>query len=77
MTDTAKMADIVLPATMFMEHDDLYAGGGHPHIMLGLKLVDAPGECRSNHEVISALARRLGAEHQGFTMSPREIIDWT
>ncbi|WP_204319964.1 hypothetical protein, partial [Klebsiella pneumoniae] len=46
-------------------------------IMLGLKLVDAPGECRSNHEVISALARRLGAEHQGFTMSPREIIDWT
>jgi len=77
MTDTAKMADIVLPATMFMEHDDLYAGGGHQHIMLGLKLVDAPGECWSNHEVISALAERLGAEHQGFTMSPREIIDWT
>lgn len=77
MTDTAKMADIVLPATMFMEHDDLYAGGGHQHIMLGLKLVEAPGECRSNHEVISALAQRLGAEHQGFTMSPREIIDWT
>ncbi|QCI68077.1 molybdopterin-containing oxidoreductase family protein [Phreatobacter stygius] len=77
MTDTARMADIVLPATMFMEHDDLYAGGGHQHIMLGLKLVEAPGECRSNHQVISELARRLGAEHQGFTMSPREIIDWT
>ncbi len=42
MTDTAKMADLVLPATMFMEHDDLYQGGGHQHIMLGLKLVDAP-----------------------------------
>ncbi|CEJ12634.1 Dimethyl sulfoxide reductase DmsA precursor [bacterium YEK0313] len=77
MTDTAKMADIVLPATMFMEHDDLYQGGGHQHIMLGLKLIEPPDECRSNHDVISALASRLGAEHQGFAMSPREIIDWT
>ena len=77
MTDTARYADIILPATQFMEHDDLYQGGGHQHIMLGLKLVDPPGECRSNHDVIAALASRLGAEHQGFTMSPREIIDWT
>src|SRR5262249_28465417 len=31
MTETAQMADIVLPATMFMEHDDLYYGGGHQY----------------------------------------------
>jgi anaerobic selenocysteine-containing dehydrogenase len=77
MTETALMADIVLPATMFMEHDDLYQGGGHQYFQLGLKLVDAPGECRSNHEVIRDLAARIGAEHRGFTMTPREIIDWT
>ncbi|MEI8147292.1 MAG: molybdopterin dinucleotide binding domain-containing protein, partial [Alphaproteobacteria bacterium] len=77
MTETAAMADIVLPATQFMEHDDLYQGGGHQHIQLGLKLIDPPGECRSNHEVIQALAARLGAEHEGFGMTPREIIDWT
>jgi anaerobic selenocysteine-containing dehydrogenase len=77
MTDTALMADIVLPATMFTEHDDIYQGGGHQYIQLGPKLVEPPGECRSNHEVICALARRLGAEHRGFEMSPREIIDWT
>lgn len=77
MTETALMADIVLPATQFMEHDDLYQGGGHQHIMWGGKLVDPPGECRSNHEVICALAQRLGAEHRGFTMTPREIVDWT
>lgn len=77
MTETAEMADIVLPATQFMEHDDLYQGGGHQHIMWGGKLVDPPGECRSNHEVICALAQRLGAEHRGFTMTPREIVDWT
>ena len=76
MTETAAMADVVLPATMFMEHDDLYQGGGHTHIMLGPKLVEPPGECRSNHEVICALAKRLGAEHPGFAMTPREHIDW-
>ena len=77
MTETAGMADIVLPATMFLEHDDLYQGGGHQYLMFGPKLVEAPGECRSNHDLVCALAARLGAEHRGFTMSPREIIDWT
>jgi anaerobic selenocysteine-containing dehydrogenase len=77
MTETAQMADIVLPATMFMEHDDLYQAGGNQHILLGPKLIDPPGECRSNHEVIRGLADRLGAEHQGFGMTPRELIDRT
>jgi anaerobic selenocysteine-containing dehydrogenase len=37
--------------------------------------VEPPGECRSNHDVISGLAQRLAAEHRGFTMSPRQLID--
>ncbi len=77
MTETALMADIVLPATMFMEHDDIYQGGGHQHVMLGPKLIDPPGECRSNHAVLAGLALRLGAEHRGFDMSPRDIVDET
>src|ERR1700741_2773666 len=32
LSETAQMADIVLPATMFMEHDDIYQGGGHQYI---------------------------------------------
>ena len=75
MTETAKVADLVLPATTFLEHDDIYRGGGHQYIILGPKLVEPPGECRNNHEVISALAKRVGAEHAGFAMSPRELID--
>ena len=75
MTETAKMADIVLPATMFTEHDDVYRGGGHQYIILGPKLVEPPGECRANHDVIAALAKRVGAEHPGFAMSPRQLID--
>lgn len=77
MTETAAMADIVLPATQFLEHDDLYQGGGHQHVMFGGRLVPPPGECRSNHEVIRDLALRLGAEHRGFAMDAREIVDWT
>lgn len=77
MTETAQMADVVLPATMFMEHDDLYYGGGHQHISVGAKLIEPPGECRSNHEVLRGLSRRLNAEHPGFEMSARELIDAT
>jgi anaerobic selenocysteine-containing dehydrogenase len=77
MTDTARLADIVLPATMFLEHDDIYQAGGHSHIQIGAKVIEPPGQCRSNHDVICALAARLGAEHRGFQMTPMEIIDET
>ncbi len=75
MTDTAKAADIVLPATMFIEHDDFYTAGGSQYILLGPKLIEPPGECRSNHDVICALAKRLGAKHPGFDMTARDLID--
>jgi anaerobic selenocysteine-containing dehydrogenase len=77
MTETARMADVVLPATMFLEHDDVYQGGGHQYILLGPKIIDPPSECRSNHEVICGLAQRLGAEHAGFALTARELIDRT
>ncbi|MDR6757409.1 anaerobic selenocysteine-containing dehydrogenase [Mycoplana sp. BE70] len=75
MTDTAKLADIVLPATMFVEHDDLYRGGGHQHILLGPKLVEPPSTVRTNLFVIDELAKRLGVDHlPGFGLSEREHI---
>ncbi len=77
MTDTAKYADIVLPATMFLEHDDIYTAGGHTHIEFGPKILPAPGECRSNHELLVALSERLGLEHSANTMTERELIDAT
>jgi anaerobic selenocysteine-containing dehydrogenase len=77
MTETAAMADIVLPATTFLEHDDVYQAGGHSHVQIGRKLVEPPGECRSNHEVLQGLAARLGAEHPGFGMTAMEMVDAT
>ncbi|QPC87342.1 molybdopterin-dependent oxidoreductase [Mesorhizobium sp. NBSH29] len=76
MTDTAKLADVVLPATMFLEHDDIYKGGGNQHITLGPKLIDAPEGPRTNHFVIEELAKRLGvADQPGFGMTEREHIE--
>src|SRR5208283_525659 len=77
MTDTARFADIVLPATMFLEHDDIYTAGAHQFLQFAPKAIEPPQGCRSNHEVICALAHRLGAAHRGFEMSPCEIIDET
>ncbi|MDQ0319806.1 anaerobic selenocysteine-containing dehydrogenase [Pararhizobium capsulatum DSM 1112] len=78
MTDTAKVADIVLPATMFLEHDDLYRGGGHQHILLGPKVVEPPSTVRANLFVIEELAKRLGvADRPGFGLTERQHIDHT
>lgn len=77
MTETAKMADVVLPATMFLEHDDIYRGGGNQYVHFGPKVIEAPGEARENHYVICELARRLGVadKHPGFAMTARELAD--
>ena len=77
MTATTEMSDVVLPATMFLEHDDIYQGGGHQYVMHGPKLLDVPGECRSNHDVIAGLAKRVGARHRGFEMTSRQLMDET
>ncbi len=77
LTDTARMADIVLPATTFLEHDDFYYASGNTYLQVTKKVVEPYAECRSNHQVHRELARRLGAEHPGFGMSEWEIIDWT
>ncbi|MFA6018953.1 MAG: molybdopterin-dependent oxidoreductase [Rhodospirillales bacterium] len=77
MSETAMMADIVLPATTFLEHDDFYSSYGTSFLQV-VKAVIAPiGEARNNHDVIRALAQRLGAQHPGFEMTAWELIDAT
>ena len=77
MTETAAMADIVLPATTFLEHEDLYISGGHTHLFVTKPVIEPLGECRSNHAVLCGLAKRLGCDHPGFQMSDWEVIDRT
>jgi anaerobic selenocysteine-containing dehydrogenase len=60
MTDTAGYADVVLPATTFLEHYDVARGYGAYSVQLVRPVIDAVGEARPNPEVFAALARRLG-----------------
>ena len=77
LTETAAMADIVLPATMFLEHTDMYTGGGHTLLMLSKPVIEPYADCRPNHWVLSNLGKMLGGEHRGFDMTEWEIIDET
>ena len=77
MTETAELADVVLPATTFLEHDDIYIAGGHSYLQISKQVVKPIGEARSNHWVICELAKRLGARHPGFAMTAWELIDAT
>ena len=60
MTETARLADYVLPATTFMEHPDVYTSYGHHWLGYNPAVLEAPGEARPNTWVFQQLARRLG-----------------
>lgn len=75
MTDTARLADIVLPATTFLEHDDIYTASGHTFLQVARAVIPAPGECRSNHNFIGQLAKRLGIQHPAFDLDEWSLID--
>jgi anaerobic selenocysteine-containing dehydrogenase len=77
LTDTAMFADVVLPATTFLEHDDFYISYGHTYLQMGPRAIEPRGEARSNHAVVCGLAKRLGAEHPAFDMTAWEVIDRT
>jgi anaerobic selenocysteine-containing dehydrogenase len=71
------MADIVLPATTFLEHDDFYTAGGHTNLQVSPAVIEPHAEARSNHEVICELARRLDAPGSGFDGSAWDLIEAT
>jgi anaerobic selenocysteine-containing dehydrogenase len=60
MTDTAHFADLVLPATTFLEHYDITVGTGAYHLQLVQPAIDAVGESRPNPELFRELSARLG-----------------
>lgn len=60
MTDTTAYADIVLPATTFLEHYDISKGYGSYSVQLVKPVIEPVGESRPNVEVFARLAARLG-----------------
>ena len=74
MTDTARYADLVLPATTSMEHEDLYGAFGHFYVQLAPPVLAPPGEARSNWEVFGLLARSLGVAEAHYARPPADLI---
>lgn len=74
MTDTALRADIVLPATTFLEHTDLYISYGHYYIQLARPAIAPPFECRPNADVFRELARRMGFTDPCFNDTDDDMI---
>ncbi|WP_043800400.1 molybdopterin oxidoreductase family protein [Deinococcus gobiensis] len=74
MTETARLADYVLPATTFMEHADLYTSYGHHWLNYNPAALEAPGEARPNSWVFAQLARRLGVTEPSVYWTVDELM---
>lgn len=76
LNDTARLADLVLPATMFLEEEDVYAACWSRYAAYGPKVSAPPGECRTEQEVYRSLAERLAlkAAATELARSPRQWL---
>ncbi|GAA6733539.1 molybdopterin oxidoreductase family protein [Thermus oshimai] len=73
MTETARFADYLLPATFFYEHPDLYTSYGHYYLSWNEALVPPEGEARPNTWVFRELAQRLGLEEPTLYWTAEEV----
>lgn len=73
-TDTADYADILLPATTFLEHTDLYLAYGHYYAQLARPAVSPPGEAKSNVEIFRLLAGRMGFDEPCFQETEDQMM---
>jgi len=80
LSDTAAYADIVLPAAMGAEMEDIILSWGHNYLTYNEKCVEPPGEARSNREIFRCLAARMGFEEPELAWSDGEclehFVDW-
>tara|TARA_X000000950_G_scaffold5511_1_gene5783 strand:+ start:75053 stop:77182 length:2130 start_codon:yes stop_codon:yes gene_type:complete len=81
ISDTASFADILLPATMGAEHEDMILSWGHLYLTYNEKCVEAPGEALPNYEIFRRLAKLMNYNDEQFSWSDSEClsnyVDWT
>lgn len=80
ISDTASYADIVLPASMGAELEDIILSWGHLYLTYNAKSVESPGEAVPNNEIFRRLAERMGYDDERLHWSDSEclenFIDW-
>jgi anaerobic selenocysteine-containing dehydrogenase len=73
-TDTTDYADIVLPATTFLEHKELMGAYGHYFAQISQPAIAPLGDARTNVQMFAELGRRMGFEEQSFRESEDDLI---
>src|SRR5262249_9244111 len=74
-TDTTRYADLLLPATTFLEHKDLQKSYGHYYVQISQPAVAPLGECKSNTDLFRELANRMGFPEPCFQETVDQMID--
>ncbi|MBF0454353.1 MAG: molybdopterin-dependent oxidoreductase [Magnetococcales bacterium] len=75
MTDTARFADLIFPATTFLEHEDIYRSYGQTTLQHAKPLLPPPGEACCNHDLVNDLAQRLGYDEAPFRWDVSEMVN--
>jgi anaerobic selenocysteine-containing dehydrogenase len=73
-TDTADYADILLPATTFLEHPDLYTSYGHYYLQWAEPVVAARGQSRSNTWIFAEIGKRLGLDEPTLSWTADDVV---
>jgi anaerobic selenocysteine-containing dehydrogenase len=73
-TETADLADVVLPATSTLEHLDLHTSYGHMYLQLNRPAIEPLGESKPNTEVFRLLAKAMGFEEPCFQDTDEDLI---
>ena len=74
LTDSAKLANVVLPATTFAEHMDLHFSYWHDYVQINNKIIEPVGEARSNFATFRAIAQAMGYTDPCFLQEEDEVI---
>jgi len=75
MTETAELADVVLPATMFVEHTDVYRSFGHRQMQYARKAATPPEGPRTNVATFAAIAKRLGLRRETWDVTEEGLCE--
>jgi anaerobic selenocysteine-containing dehydrogenase len=73
-TDTADYADMVLPATTFLEHSDIQGAYGHYHLQFSQQAIAPVGEARSNIWLFGQLGQRMGFPEPCFRDTEQDLL---
>jgi anaerobic selenocysteine-containing dehydrogenase len=73
-TDTADYADVLLPATTQLEHEDLHKAYGHTYVMFNARAIEPLGEALPNSEIFRRLAAKMGLDHPELRATDEEMM---